>query len=93
MPNDDGMRRLYDRIEGPGGLAQRISDAEHTIDKHEAICAVRYQEINSQLWWMRWLMIALIAATVLEPRTLVTAVLKQWGVEVTEISPPKSAGG
>lgn len=92
MPGEDGgLRMLYDRIEAPGGLNERISNAEHKIDKHEAICAVRYEALNSQLWWMRWLMIALLAATVLEPRTVVTAVLKQWGVEVSSVPKPGAA--
>lgn len=92
MP-EDGIRRLYDRIEGPGGLVQRIADAEHKVDKHEAICAERYKAIDNQLWWMRWLMIALLAASVLEPRVLVTALMKQWGIDVTTAAAPKVPGG
>lgn len=93
VADEEGLSRLYDRIEGPGGLVQRIADAEHKVDKHEAICAERYKEIDNQLWWMRWLMIALLTATVLEPRTVVTAVLKQWGVEVTAVPALKPPGG
>ncbi len=93
VEDDEGFRRLYDRLDGPEGLVKRITDAEHKVNLHEAICAERYKAIDNQLWWMRWLMIALLTATVLEPRTVVTAVLKQWGVEVAAVPALKPPGG
>ena len=87
----DNSQRLYDRVEGPDGLVERVMAAEHAIDKHEAICAMRYAGIDYKLRWMTALMVILVAATLLEPRLLVQALLKKWGIETTVTTPASSA--
>lgn len=90
--SEEGFRRVYDRLDGPGGLVERTSENEHKVDKHEAICAVRYEAINNQLWWMRYLMIALLLATLLEPRQLIQAAARSMGVDIslTKVDPAKT---
>ena len=72
----DDIRRLYDRLDANGGVVER------QIDKHEEVCAIRYKAIETQFVWVRWLLILLLVVSVLEPRQLVQAVLKNWGIEV-----------
>ena len=78
----DDIRRLYDRLDANGGVVERLSKVEGQIDKHEEVCAIRYKAIEVQFWWVRWLLIGLLVVSVLEPRQLVQAVLKNWGIEV-----------
>jgi hypothetical protein len=93
MSSEEGLRRLYDRLDGPGGMVERVSEAEHKIDKHEAVCAERYEGINGRLKWLQYLMLALLIATLFEPRVLVQALMKQWGVEVSVPASPRASGG
>ena len=78
----DDIRRLYDRLDANGGVVERLSKVEGQIDKHEEVCAIRYKAIETQFVWVRWLLILLLVVSVLEPRQLVQAVLKNWGIEV-----------
>lgn len=78
----DDIRRLYDRLDANGGVVERLSKVEGQIDKHEEVCAIRYKAIETQFVWVRWLLILLLVVSVLEPRQLIQAVLKNWGIEV-----------
>jgi predicted anti-sigma-YlaC factor YlaD len=86
------IRRLYDRLDGPAGIQAKMSDTRAQIDKHEAVCAERYKRLDDQMWWVRWLLIALLMASMFEPRQIVSALLKQWGVEVSRADPGVAAG-
>ena len=83
MTNDErqGLNRLYDRIDGAGGLVQRLADTESQIDGHEKVCAERYKAIEGQFWWVRWLLIALLIVLAFEPRQIIPALLRAYGVE------------
>lgn len=85
-PTDADLRRVYDRLDMHTGTINEVQAKQET---HEAVCAIRYQRIDDHLWWMRWLMIVLVAASLLEPRQLIAAALKQWGVEVSVSNLPK----
>ena len=92
----DDIRRLYDRLDANGGVVERLSKVEGQIDKHEEVCAIRYKAIETQFVWVRWLLILLLVVSVLEPRQLVQAVLKNWGIEVAvtkadpSLKPPRT---
>ena len=78
----DDIRRLYDRLDSHDGVVARLAKVEGQIDTHEEVCAIRYKGIEVEFWWVRWLLIGLLVVSVLEPRQLVQAVLKNWGIEV-----------
>lgn len=83
----EDFRRLQDRVHD---LASVTQTADAKIELHEAVCAERYKGIDEQLWWVRWLLIAMIVVTLLEPRTWIPAVFKSWGIEMSVSS---SGGG
>jgi hypothetical protein len=93
MTNDErqGLNRLYDRIDGAGGLVQRLAETESQIDGHEKVCAERYKAIEGQFWWVRWLLIALLIVSAFEPRQIIPALLKAYGIEFS-VAKPGSAG-
>jgi len=78
----EDIRRLYDRLDGDGGLVPRLADVEGQINTHEEVCAIRYKGIEAQFWWVRWLLIGLLVVSVVEPRQVIQALLKNYGIEV-----------
>jgi hypothetical protein len=81
------IRRLFERLDGPNGVQAKLSLTHAQVETHEAVCAERYKRIDEQMWWVRWLLIALLLASILEPRQIVSALLKQWGIEVARVDP------
>lgn len=81
MDEDRAVERLY---QAQGEQGRRLGAVELMVNKHEAVCAERYKGIDLQLWWVRWLIIALLIVSIFEPRQVIQALMKNYGLEVSD---------
>lgn len=89
----DDVRDVDRLYQAQGEQGRRLGAVELLVNKHEAVCAERYKGIDVQLWWVRYLIIALLIVSIFEPRAVVQAVLKSYGLEVTSGRPDGSGSG